>query len=74
MDITNLISNLGFPIAACIAMGWYVNNITQKFTIELKEIRKEHSEEIEEITKIVAKNTTALEKLIERIDRIDKDV
>lgn len=74
MDVTNLISNLGFPIAACIAMGWYVNNITHKFTVELKEIRKEHSDEITEITKIVAKNTTAVEKLIERIDKIDQDI
>lgn len=24
--ITTLISSVGFPIACCIAMGWYVNN------------------------------------------------
>ena len=32
--ITQLISNVGFPIACCIGMFWYINN-TQKETNQL---------------------------------------
>lgn len=30
--ITSLISTTGFPIFACIAMGWYINTTTRKLS------------------------------------------
>ena len=32
MDVTQLISNLGFPIAACVYMAWYNTNIVRQMT------------------------------------------
>lgn len=29
-EIISLIQGTGFPIAACIGMGWYINKITDK--------------------------------------------
>lgn len=43
--ITQLIGSLGFPIAACCFMGWYMTNIMKEFrdamndnTMALKEL------------------------------------
>ena len=33
-NVTQIISNVGFPIACCIGMFWYINN-TQKETNQL---------------------------------------
>lgn len=30
-DISTVISNLGFPIAACVAMGWFCFYLTTSF-------------------------------------------
>lgn len=30
-EIATLISTIGFPIAACIALGWYVSKQLEKF-------------------------------------------
>lgn len=52
MDITiltGLISNLGFPIVACVFMAWYCT----------KQIQKQH-DTISELTKVVQANTTAI--------------
>lgn len=45
-DICTVISSVGFPIVACIAMGWYVNTTMKEFiktiqenTIALKELQ-----------------------------------
>lgn len=30
-DIVTVVSTVGFPIAACIALGWYVSKQLEKF-------------------------------------------
>lgn len=56
--VTQLVSNLGFPIAACCVMFWYMN----------KE-RESHTEEISGLTKVLNDNTVALQKLTDTIDK-----
>lgn len=51
-DIVTIISTVGFPIAACIAMGIYVKDVTGK------------------LTDIVIQNTTAMNRLADKIDDI----
>lgn len=51
-DIVSIISTVGFPIAACIAMGVYVKDVTAK------------------LTDIVIQNTTAMNRLADKIDDI----
>lgn len=51
-DIVTIISTVGFPIAACIAMGVYVKDVTGK------------------LTDIVIQNTTAMNRLADKIDDI----
>lgn len=59
MDMTNvtqIISSLGFPIAACIALFWKMN----------KE-EAAHKEETEKLRQTIENNTLILTKLYERL-------
>lgn len=59
--IFQTISNLGFPIAACIFMAKYVADQT-----------KVHKEEMGIMTEALNKNTQAITAMAEKIDNIVK--
>lgn len=54
--VSTLISSVGFPIAACCVMFWYMN----------KE-RESHKEEINNLTTVLNANTLALTELKDAI-------
>lgn len=58
MDIANIISNLGFPIAVCVACFWYINKLNEQ-----------HTEEMNKVTEAVNNNTIALTQLIDKIGK-----
>lgn len=60
MDATNvvsIISTVGFPIAMCLLMGWYI-----------KEQQKLHKEEIDKMSDAVNNNTLVVQKLLDKFD------
>lgn len=69
MEIINqLISSLGFPIAACIAMAWYVKYKEDNTRETLNTMNKQHTEEMlaykTEMTEAINNNTMVMNKLI----------
>ena len=36
-EITQMVSNVGFPIVACIFMAWFINNTLKDFTTTMRE-------------------------------------
>ena len=72
MDIASLIGNYAFPIVACIAMARYCKDTSDKNREDVKELNKQHTEEMmefkDEIKKALDNNTMALEKLCEKLD------
>ena len=54
--ILQAIGSLGFPIAACIAMFYYMTKVTEA-----------HKEEVAKITEALNNNTTALTRLETKI-------
>ena len=67
-EIITAISSLGFPIVACIGMGWYVKYQTDINTKEVKEMRNEHKQEIDKVTQSLNNNTLVIQKLIDKMD------
>ena len=57
---SQVISNLGFPIACVVAMFWMWNSE-----------RESHMSEMKEITQAIQNNTLAITKLTERIGHSD---
>lgn len=58
-DWINVIASVGFPIVACIGLGFYI-----------REIQKEHKEETTKMTEALNNNTLALQKIIDKIDAL----
>ena len=55
--ITDLITNVGFPIACCIALF---------FTISKQ--GKQHKEEMDKMSEAINNNTNVISKLIDKLD------
>ena len=66
--ITTLIGSVGFPIVACIAMGWYVKYQTDQNNKEVENMRKEHKEEVQKMTEAINNNTIAMQTLVDKIE------
>ena len=66
--IIQLVGSLGFPIVACIGLGWYVKYQTDLNHKEVSEMRKEHQDEINKVTEALQNNTLALQKLCDKLD------
>lgn len=58
-NVMQMISTVGFPIAMCLVLAWYV------YTKD-----KSHKEEIDKLSDAVNKQTLSIQRLVERIDRM----
>ena len=67
MDWVTVVGSLGFPISACIALGYYVKYQTDTYRSEVKDLQKEHRDEINKMTEALNRNTDAIETLITKI-------
>lgn len=70
--IVNIISMVGFPIACCIALGWYVARETRLQREETKALNEEHTREMlafkDEMKEALNNNTIALTKLCDKLE------
>lgn len=72
MDMIQIISTLGFPIACCLGLGWYVKTQTDNYRNDVKDIQREHKEETKQMTDALNNNTLALQHLAEKIEQLDR--
>ena len=63
-----VITSLGFPIFACLAMGYFIKQQIDQYRSDIKDLQKEHKEEITKVTEALNNNTIALQKLVDKID------
>lgn len=61
--ISSLIGSLGFPIVACVAMGWYVVKTNQSHLSQINELNDRHYEEMKAMVSAVDNNTAAIKEL-----------
>lgn len=64
-----IVSTVGFPIACCGALGFYLKYVQDKNREQLKEMSTSHKEEIDSLKEVLANNTLALQKLTDYLDR-----
>lgn len=67
-DIVTIVSTLGFPIAACIGMGWFVKYQTDMNNKNINQMRTEQLDQIKIMTNAVNNNTKALQQLVDKLD------
>lgn len=68
-DIMTMITTVGFPIVACIFMAWYVKYQTDNYRAEVKDMQREHKEEIAKVTDALNNNTLAVQRLCDKLDK-----
>lgn len=55
-SITQIVSTVGFPIAMCVALLWYIKDLTDK-----------HKQETEQFTEALNVNSLILQKLCDTL-------
>lgn len=68
-EVAQLISALGFPIIAALGCAYFVKWQYEQNQKQVEEMRKEHKEEVANMTKAIENNTIAITRLIEKIDK-----
>lgn len=63
MDIVTIIQTVGFPIAACVGMAWYVKYITDQHNAQMDKLTDTYQESISEIKNAVENNTIVMTRL-----------
>ena len=58
-----LISNVGFPIAACACMGWFVAKNNENTTKQINFLNEERKTTLEENKKAIENNTKIIQQL-----------
>ena len=58
-DVVTIISTVGFPIAACVALFWQTN-----------EMQKNHMEEMDGVKEALNNNTLVVQKLVDKLSDI----
>ena len=66
--ITQIISTLGFPIAAFCWSAWMIKKEREDSRKEMEEMRTEHRQEVTELTKVLSDNNRILEGLRQLIE------
>lgn len=66
--IITLVGSLGFPIVACLGMGWFFNKTNENYRSDIKESNQLHKQEIDNMTEAINNNTIVLNKLIDKLD------
>ena len=73
--ITNIVTNVGFPIACVIGLGWYVKYISDKHSketellinkheSEVTKLQESHEKQTKELKESFDKNTSVLTELV----------
>ena len=61
--IVSIIQTVGFPIAMCGVMAWYVKYTEDRHREDRNGQNKRHAEEMESVNKAIDNNTNALHAL-----------
>ena len=68
-SIVTIISQVGFPIAMCCAMAWYVKDTNEKHREEVQRLNDQHNEEMQQVTLALNNNTLAIQKLCDKLGK-----
>lgn len=67
-EIATIISTVGFPIAACIACGFFIKWIIEQNNKNMESIRAEQANLNRSMQQAINNNTKALQELIDKLD------
>lgn len=72
-DITQIVSTVGFPIAMCFILAWYVKTRDEAHSAQITSISEQHREEVKAMTEAIHNNTLTMQRLVDILSRGDHD-
>lgn len=66
--VIQMITTVGFPIVACVFMGYYCKIQTDAYRNDVKDLQREHKEEIGKVTDALNNNTLAVQRLCDKLE------
>lgn len=68
-EVAQLISAIGFPIVAALGCAYFVKWQYEQNQKQVEEMRKEHKEEVANMTKAIENNTLVITRLVEKMEK-----
>ena len=65
--VLQIVGSYGFPIVACIFMGWFIKYTTDKHREEISRLNEQHRIEMESVTSAINNLNVVTQKLYERL-------
>lgn len=70
-SVIQMITNVGFPIAMCLIMAYYIYSIEKRFSDQLDKVEERHEKDIEKLTEVVDNNTEVLNTISTKLDILE---
>ena len=71
-DIVQIISAVGFPIVAAVGCAYFVKWQYEQNQKQIEEMRKEHKEEVNNMTMAIENITLVIQKVVDSMDDLKK--
>lgn len=71
--LVTLIGSLGFPIVACCGMAIFFSKANDNYRNDIKEMNATHKEEVAQMKEAINNNTLVVQKLIDKLERDEKN-
>lgn len=72
-DIANIISSMGFPIAMCVLMCYYIKYTQDNYRKDINDLNEKHKEESTRLVQAINNNTLVIKELSERLNKEDDE-
>ena len=72
-EITNIISSMGFPIAMCVLMCYYIKYTQDNYRKDINDLNEKHKEESTKLVQAINNNTLVVKELSERLNKEDNE-
>ncbi len=73
MTVVEIITQLGFPIAAAVAVGAYVVELNKQHREDIKTITDSNNEKMDKMTEAIHNNTIVMTRICERLGVTDEN-
>lgn len=67
-DLAQLISSMGFPIAMCVLMCYYIKYTQDNYRSDINNLNEKHKEESTKLVQAINNNTLVIKELSERLN------
>lgn len=67
-ELSQLISSIGFPIAMCVLMCYYIKYTQDNYRTDINNLNEKHKEESSKLVQAINNNTLVIKELSERMN------